>query len=416
MAIYKSRIKLKSVYHRIMFLMSTCDIFASTVVALTTLMMPKDMIYKHIFPQNWAIYGTQGTCTAQGFIFFTFSFLTFSCDIVLSVYYLCSIKFGMSDQVFSLRVEWVCYVLFLFLSLCISIQRVVQGDFNPSLERAWCGNTEYPYSCQGDGCIRGGNTSRGNIVITKIFASCMLFVVLLSLGSIVLHVYQRERSCTQEFQPKTTKNVIAKDSDALNRLQEKCEIFASDVASCHSSEEEIDEVRLDSMPKRSYYNDEKVPRIKYNADDTPSCFITSNQKDIHFEETKIIIKQAAAYMCVYIVMVILIILGSSMLIDNIPFGVVHAIIRPSHGTFNMLIFLYHKYFNLKKNQKFLTYCEALGIIFRGGGVESVLIFETMSPVINDVAIRGAALYAQNHRGLYSNDEEEQSNKLDLIEN
>jgi hypothetical protein len=82
----------------------------------------------------------------------------------------------------------------------------------------------------------------------------------------------------------------------------------------------------------------------------------------------------------------------------------------------MLIFLYHKCFNLKKNHKFLTYCEALGIIFRGGGVESVLIFETMSPVINDVAIRGAALYAQNHRGLYSNDEEEQSNKLDLIEN
>ena len=55
----------------------------------------------------------------------------------------------------------------------------------------------------------------------------------------------------------------------------------------------------------------------------------------------------------------------------------------------MIIFLYHKYFNLRKNYELLSSCEVLGKLFRGECEEPEMIVESLTPVINDVAIRNA---------------------------
>lgn len=118
---------------------------------MQTLAMPKNMIYSNIFPDSWSLYGTVATCSAQGFIFMTFTFLTFACDVILCIYYLCSIKFGMSDTVFSSRLEWILYFLALLAILPITINNLVQGNYNPSPDRAWCVRKPYPYDCEGEG-------------------------------------------------------------------------------------------------------------------------------------------------------------------------------------------------------------------------------------------------------------------------
>jgi hypothetical protein len=84
--------------------------------------------------------------------------------------------------------------------------------------------------------------------------------------------------------------------------------------------------------------------------------------------------------------VLMLLVKSGLLINSVPFGVIHAIIRPSHGTLNMIIF------NLRKNHRLLTCCEVFGKIFRGESDENENKVETMAPVIHDIAERRRGLY------------------------
>ena len=442
--------------------MSISDVMASTAIALTTLAMPKGMIYSNIFPESWSIYGTVATCSAQGFIFTTFTFLTFACDVILCIYYLCSIKFGMSDTVFSSRLEWVLYVLALLAILPITINNLLQGNYNPSTERAWCVEQPYPYDCEGDGCIRGEKISQGKPYYFFI-VFCMIFITFLCLGLTVLHVYRKDRAsidaATRAQATTVTKNddcelasnnspescssgevdedqgnrtvssngeeanedksavpvnqqmhgfkwtAVVKEAypDAPSQLAANSVGFASNAASFNSGEEdESDEDDQGGTPERTYYSGIIIPSCTGEVKkDSPGI----NQKAQHYEDTKIIIKQASAYVSVYIIMgVLMLLVKLGLLINSVPFGVIHAIIRPSHGTLNMIIFLYQKYFILRKNHRLLTCCEVLGKIFRGESDENEIIVETMAPVIHDIAER--------RKGLYVIDEE---SNLDSIE-
>ena len=63
--IYRSDVGLSSVYHRIILAMSISDIIASTCMGASTLLLPKDMIYKQF--AGW-VWGNKTTCTIQGFL------------------------------------------------------------------------------------------------------------------------------------------------------------------------------------------------------------------------------------------------------------------------------------------------------------------------------------------------------------
>jgi hypothetical protein len=392
--ICKSQTKLASIYHRIMFFMSISDVIASTAVALTTLVMPKDMIYTDVFPKGWPIYGTEATCSAQGFIFLTFTFLTYACDLILCIYYLCSIRFAMSDRTFSLRLEWVLYTLFLIITLAMMIPDLVQGNFNPSPDRAWCVRRAYPYDCHGDACIRGEKIAQKKMIYSLGTTVGMAFLMILCLVLTVLHVYRKDRASVIEYNAAS----LSKYDGATGRLTSvAADDVASDAASFFHSDDGITKVESQTQaqvippkpsPSRAYYCEIVVPSTSSREaeEDGATCI----RRAQHYENTKIIMKQAFAYVFVYTVIgALLCATGSGLLMTNVTFTVVHAVIRPSHGTLNMIIFLYHKYFNLRKNYELLSSCEVLGKLFRRECEEPEMIVESLTPVINDVAIRNA---------------------------
>lgn len=72
--IYRS--KQNTVYHRILFFLSFWDALVSFCIALTTLPMPKHVIYDYKGPS----YGNHGTCSLQAFLIFlgAFYFIAFA--------------------------------------------------------------------------------------------------------------------------------------------------------------------------------------------------------------------------------------------------------------------------------------------------------------------------------------------------
>jgi len=138
MVICKLKTRLRFIYHRILFFISTSDVLASTAVALTTSVMPKYIICKNNTSpaaENWPVYGIEATCKAQGFIVITFNTLTFFCDVIFCIYYLCSIKFRMNAMIFSSRLEGLLYFLAIAVTLNLTLTSHVKGNINPSKSR-----------------------------------------------------------------------------------------------------------------------------------------------------------------------------------------------------------------------------------------------------------------------------------------
>ena len=219
MVICKSKTRLKSIYHRILFFMSTSDVLASIAVALTTSVIPKDMMYKNMPPadENWPIYGgtAEATYNVQGFIFLTFNTLAFFSDVILCIYYLCSINFRMNDNIFSSRFQGLLYFLAIAISLNLTAPNLVIGNIDPNPDIPWCLLQTYPYDCEGDDCIRRDQISKEKTCSSHALTlMCIVVISMLCLGVVVLHVYRNERAAFEEHcaaEPRTETVVFHKD-------------------------------------------------------------------------------------------------------------------------------------------------------------------------------------------------------------
>ena len=119
--IWRSQVKLSSVYNRIIFGLSACDLIGSVSIAFTTLLMPPDTIYP--FTRT---YGTVSTCEAQGFliIFGSGSCLLYSSG--LSLFHLCLINFKIDDKIIRRILEPIIHAV----SLSIPIGFGVSGPYS----------------------------------------------------------------------------------------------------------------------------------------------------------------------------------------------------------------------------------------------------------------------------------------------
>ena len=114
--ICRSQVKLSSVYNRIIFATSVCDLIGSISIAFTTLLMPVDQIY----PFNHA-HGTVSTCEAQGFLITFFSGCCLLYSGGLSLFHLCLINLKMSDKMIRNILEPAIHVLSLSLPFCFCV-------------------------------------------------------------------------------------------------------------------------------------------------------------------------------------------------------------------------------------------------------------------------------------------------------
>ena len=86
------RSKQNTPYHRIMFFMSIWDAITSFCYALTTIPMPSDVVYDYAGPS----FGTKETCEAQSFILLSAAGLILMSNILLNIYYLCTIRYNIA--------------------------------------------------------------------------------------------------------------------------------------------------------------------------------------------------------------------------------------------------------------------------------------------------------------------------------
>jgi len=347
---------------------------SSLAMVLSHLMMPGDMMYQ--LPSGGHPRGNWATCNIQGFTFRFGTMITFCCDAVLCIYYLCSIKYGMNDRKFSSRIEPFFYLVMIVAALYINLQDLLQGYINPSPARAWCARSTYPHDCEREeDCIRGGGILNEKMQFSSIAYFILVIVQVSSMIFIVLHVYFKERSQNQEYK-KRTKPI----SVPIQKKRGKGQCQETEEHSCIAEKSFGKSDADDKSFSRNIYGDHRLfiknTVLKRGADKA------KRPQHESFAATRVIVKQALAYTTLFLVMLPLLFLtGSTQLLNtSLAFGVIHAIIRPSHGTFNMMIFVYHKCYNLRRISSELSYTDAFREVLRGGAPDQEFIFSSLDIV------------------------------------
>ena len=200
-------------YHRIMLLLSTGDMITSLGVALTTLPMPKDVVYA--FAQK--SYGNVLTCSIQAMVVISGSAGTLLISSLLYIYYLCSLVFQMSDAKFRKYVETPFIMGSIGFLLYLLIAIVDFENMNPSPKAVWCSNEKYPFDCNtnlddGEQECRGrdgvGDDYDKNTfsVIVLVFSILILVMFL-----IIFFFYRNERKLQKLALPDENENTTSAD-------------------------------------------------------------------------------------------------------------------------------------------------------------------------------------------------------------
>jgi len=385
--ISRSSTKLRSIYHRILFFKSVGDILSSLAMALSTLMMPSDMVYE--LTNGRHPLGNWTTCNVQGFSFTFGTIITFCCDAILCIYYLCSIKYGMKDRKFSSTIEPLLYLGMIAFALFYNILYVLQDEFNPGHARAWCARAIYPPDCETEEeCIRGGGILKENAQLYGIAYLILVFIQISSMILIVLHVYFKERSLIKEYERKIA-NISVPEQEHSNGQSQDIEICNDESfvngssALAYSCDAELSFCKSEADNKsysRNIYGDHRI--LMKNITLMSEADKARYPQHKSFAVTRVIVIQALAYTTLFLVMVPLLLLEFSprLLETSLAFGMIHAIIRPSHGTFNMMIFIAHKCYNLRRINSDLTYADALWRVWQGGKEEPENMILTLAPV------------------------------------
>jgi len=313
--IHRSRIGLSTIYHRIMYCMSLADIMTSVAIALASAPMPKDMIYTQF---KSGVYGNEATCTAQGIAFFLGSNIMFTYNSNLCVYYVCSIRYKMTEARIRKRVEPFLHVFAVLCALPNTIIAYFFKFFNPSPWDAWCTVTGIPWHCPHrqenafDECYFHSaktNSIPFYFVMVGFFIgfTCLFGSMIL----IILSVYKQE---------KMIKSYIEKAYDRKRANNSGI------------SDESSREKRLESSRSRHHF-------------------------------TKVVSYQALAYIVVFVlcqtnVFISLFSRTSKELRSGELAQIYHLVTRPLQGFFNLLVFMGHKIYNLKQADRELTVQQA----------------------------------------------------------
>ena len=319
--IARSSTKMKTIYHRFVTVICVGDIISSAALSLNTIPMPSDT--SETYPFDGAR-GTVGTCMIQGFAIQMGTNLSFCSTISLSLYYLLTIRFSFSETTLKKRVEPIIHTVNTLFTLYAPIYYLVFDMYNPVPFCNYCQYGFFPFGCNNDEnvqCIRGSDPVGG----AKVAVACVaigLVMQLMSMISIVFHVW--------------------KDNAKIDRK---------------SSEE----------PRQKKSSEE--PR-QQNPTDSDSE-ISSSQVD-----KDMIVKSACMYTAAGIVSFGF---GPQLhqeigTLDN-KSVVLMLLLKPSQGILNLVIFVSHKIYNLRKcSSDHLSVFEAIyTVIIRPSKVPEIIL-------------------------------------------
>jgi len=326
------RSKSNTTYHRILFLMSFCDTLGSFAIALTTIPMPKDVIYPFAGPS----YGNTATCEAQGLVYITGSAIVISMNGILNIYYVCTLRYKMKAETFSKIIEPILTVFAIAVPVVTIITVLAnQGLINPSLYESYCSVGTYPGavgSNERDDTERSrGGGSNGIVQFRFVFFFTMvtgLGTLATSMFLIILTFYQSERS-VKRTRTTMMQEHVKEDGSPTDTPTETTTDGPHSTTNINKQEEEA-----------------------------------GHQESQH-NMTKTITIQALMYLGAFVFTWIFSVLGQlgDVFLQNYWIQALKLVFQPLQGFFNMLIFIHHKVYNLRRTNKDLSVSEALLIIF-----------------------------------------------------
>jgi hypothetical protein len=213
---------IKTIYHRIILGLSSADCLTSLAIALTTIPMPKDVIYPFEMPS----YGTIATCEAQGLVSMMGNAFVFCMNGILNIYYLCTLRYNMTEKTFRCYLEIPLFVAAFVLSVTVPSTTLLNQELlNPSPTAASCVPNTYPLNCtKADNPECRGGGGRG--AFAPLFYCTItlgFFTLMLTMALIVHSFYENARSLRKALQNKPSQEVDAK-YEALIRAQETSSI------------------------------------------------------------------------------------------------------------------------------------------------------------------------------------------------
>lgn len=258
--------------------------------------MPKDVVYKYYGKS----YGNVQTCEAQAFIMLVASGMTLFSNVFLNLYYLLSIKCNIKESTLKKYLEPLFLVLSLAVSLILPAMNLKIEYLNPTPYEVFCNVGIYPESCirkdSTTPCIRGEALSLGMYRFFQNFVLSMISIELLFFIFSMLFIVITSYKSDLEL-ARRLKNLKNEEADELNHLRSRN--FTS----------------------------------------------------------KIIAQQALMYFAALILSWSF--FAITFFKETIAISILKQIFFPLRGMLNMLIFVYHKVYALRRSQSGMSYFQAM---------------------------------------------------------
>mmetsp|Transcript_11751 Transcript_11751/g.17836 ORF Transcript_11751/g.17836 Transcript_11751/m.17836 type:complete len:537 (+) Transcript_11751:103-1713(+) len=355
--VLKSSTRLSSIYHRIMFGMSICQIITSFPRALTTLPMPAPGDYwTDIINIQGTRLGNTFTCTLQGF-FIRFGDISAGSYFLvgLTFYYTCAIGFEMNIETLAKFVEPLIHSFCILWGLHSSLITLFVGGYNvgfDSYDSLTCTVAPKPWFCDSQNstvpCVRGA-VGKGKQLFTnqkEVFLTDLQLAVFIILCLLIIccRVYKKDR--------------------------EMAALLRRDWA--------IDDDHLRQRSRASIVQLRSGVYRLWNGETMSLKEIQQRMKD-QYKDTKVIVSQAALYFSVQIF-----ILACEM---NYGFSersshalVVEGVIWSMQGFDLLFIFIFHQVFNQRRHHPDISISDAIIVMFQGKSGNEVFILSNIYTV------------------------------------
>ena len=192
---------IKTAYHRIILGLCIGDCLTSFATLLTTIPMPKDVIYPFALPS----YGNVATCEAQGLIYIIGIGICYCMNGILNIYYVCTLRFNMKEKTFRKNLEIPLYTAMLALSFGISCGTLLNQEIlNPSPTDPYCIPNSYPADCtkEDNPDCRGGKGRGAFNALNATTISMATFTLFVTMTLIIHSFYRNERKIRKAVKDK----------------------------------------------------------------------------------------------------------------------------------------------------------------------------------------------------------------------
>lgn len=303
------------------------DICTSISLALATLPMPRDQPYPFQMPS----YGNITTCKTQGLTYFIGNCFVFWFNGLLNIYYLCSLGFNLGERKIVNFVEIPLTIIGIVCCTALPMI-VVLNTVSPGPLNIHCAS--YVPPCEdGEKCYADGMSFMISYLSTLTLGFTTLIVCM---SFITFKFYSNQRK--------------------LKKVEEK-------------SKPDHQVITLQS--------EELIETLKYYQKTARTITIQA-------------LMYILAFNCVWVFGFMEFLLAETSLDGSDSFRDALALLRmvfqPSQGTFNVLIFVYHKVHELRQREEDMPYTEVLRIVLTRPDLldESPQIISNFNLVVEDV--------------------------------